>query len=106
MRTPHSYTPTSQYCTRPTPWSTHKQASVYILIDSNRKYVNFRNLLAPAEVEVQACGTIGMARSNLKRGLDFQQPTDILTHVGTNDVDKIAPEAVVNNTLKMAQEAS
>ena len=70
---------------------------VRILMDSNRKHIDFSKLFPKAaRVVVYECGTIPSATSKVRRMDPNDSPTDIVLHIGTNDSDDVSISAGTN----------
>ena len=76
--------------------------NVAFLIDSNRANIDFHKLFPVADVK--ACSNVPSANFALQRGFDAP-PTDILLHVGTNDVESYSAEAVAQSIANVAKSA-
>ena len=79
---------------------------IVMLMDSNRKNIDFTRLFPRADVEVRACSSIPAANKMLQMGFQQQSPTDIIIHVGTNDLDVMSAEAVSEGLQNLAVNAS
>ena len=91
----------------PTPNDNRKAANkskknITILIDSNRKNIDFFELFPDANVEVQHCGNIPSAHLAVKRGFKTA-PDDVVLHIGTNDTEISEPDAVARNMSRLAK---
>ena len=56
------------------------------------------------EVLMLRCGDIPVAHRNIAQGFGFH-PTDIILHVGTNDMDIGTPQGVADDLCKLAEAA-
>ena len=82
-------------------------ANIRILMDSNRQHIDFKRLLPEANVEIYACGSVPSARSELNSLHASHPVSDILIHVGTNDIEtNDTAEEVANNIKGLAQAAA
>ena len=77
------------------------QHHVVLLIDSNRKNIDFHALLPNSSVELIPCSKVPSANRAMIGG--FQHPpSDVVLHVGTNDIDICQPNAVADSMVKLA----
>ena len=70
------------------------------VIDSNRKYIDFHKLFE-CPVKVMPAAIISLADSMISSG-NLQTPTDVVFHVGTNDLDTPDPAEVARNMIALA----
>ena len=74
----------------------NKAGDVFIIMDSNWKFICFKELLSEEVYDPKAsiitipCGNISKAR-NILKSYDISNPSKILLHVGTNDIDNDPP---------------
>ena len=74
----------------------HKQTAappkidVLVLMDSNRKFINFDNLFVNEKVQVIACGNVKYATQYVSHR-DFVVPKSVYIHLGTNDLNRMSP---------------
>ena len=74
---------------------------VVVMMDSNRANIDFRRLFGSDNTQTVPCKNIVDANHQLQRGLGHQEePTDIVVHVGTNDLDIHNAEAVAEGLNK------
>ena len=76
-----------------------------VLMDSNRRHIDFHALCTDAEIQVNRCGTAADAR-NLIEQHHIGCPTDILLHVGINDLESNQPMSVAADIEDVALRAS
>ena len=64
--------------------------NIYIIMDSDRKFINFKELLLTEQEEtnpvVISCGNIKRAEEILKTN-QIDSPHQIILHIGINDID-------------------
>ena len=85
--------------------SDNRKKEVVFLIDSNRQNIDFHQLFPDAaKVTVIPCSYISAANHKLQQGL-LGTPTDIVLHVGTNDMDTMAPESLADSLQRLAAAA-
>ena len=72
-----------------------KQVLTYI--DSNAKHINLYKLFHKQRVNTRRCYTLQQAidRFNNELPVEGQEPTDIVLHVGTNNLDHDSPQEIV-----------
>ena len=76
------------------------------MMDSNRVNIDFRRLFGSESTHTIPCRNIVDANHQLQRGLSNQEdPTDIVIHVGTNDLDILGPEIVAESINKLVSNA-
>ena len=76
---------------------------IKLLIDSNRNNIDFARLFPDDYVTTLKCGTTDIARTELERGFR-NQPTDIVFHTGTNDIETTDPRVTAENIMNNAEE--
>ena len=69
----------------------HRQPDILVLMDSNRRDINFENLFCKDKVQVMACGTVEHAAKVVKDKLR-SLPKTVLIHLRTNDLNKMSPQ--------------
>ena len=77
-----------------------QETDFLLIMDSNRKFIDFRKLLKSENIKVIPCGNISKAEE-----IDTQKfncPKNIILHVGVNDVDVMFPEILVDRLTKVA----
>ena len=62
-----------------------------ILIDSNRRNIDFDQLFPDVQKTVQPCGSVDWALSFLEKSKEDRYDT-VLIHLGTNDLKQMTPE--------------
>ena len=78
-----------------------KDDKLTVLMDSNRKFIDFKKLFKAKEVEVIPCGSTEAANNILEsRSI---QSDEILVHVGTNDLETKEPNLVAKEIAKLAK---
>ena len=78
---------------------------IVVLIDSNRKNINFKSLFNNEdEVIVSPTSNAISANRQVQEGFSFQ-PSDVVLHVGTNDLELSTPQGVADNMCKLAETA-
>ena len=84
-----------------------QNARIAVLIDSNRNNIDFRKLFGSAKTETIPCKNIPDANHQMQRGImkKDEEPTDIIIHVGTNDLDIHKPEAVADGLSNLVLQA-
>ena len=85
--------------------SENQTDNICIIMDSNRKFVNFRNLFKETikgKITVLPCGDIGAAEKILSSH-NLENPKKILLHIGVNDLDNERPEKLTDNSVAVAQ---
>jgi hypothetical protein len=78
-----------------------KKRSIKILMDSNRNNIDFPRVFPGDEVDVKVCGRTYTAKNESNKGFE-SQPTDIVYHTGTNDIEynidaRTVAENIMNN---------
>ena len=87
----------------------NKTGSIFIIMDSNRKFICFKKLLAEelsdqnASIITIPCGNINKAR-NIFKSHNISSPSKILLHVGINDIDNEHPEDIPYKLKLLAEE--
>ena len=87
----------------------NKTGSIFIIMDSNRKFICFKKLLAEelsdqiASIITIPCGNINKAR-NILKSHTISNPSKILFHVGINDIDNEHPEDIKYKLKLLAEE--
>jgi hypothetical protein len=81
-----------------------ERKEITLLIDSNRRNIDFSKLFPSAKVNVRECGNVTSAVNTSYNGLG--RPTDIVVHVGTNDIKGADPAATAGAIMDMAVEAA
>ena len=84
--------------------SSGAQRSLLVLMDSNRRHIDFHQLCQDAEIVVNRCGNTADARHLIEQNLGC--PTDIILHVGINDLETLQPKSVAANIEGIALRAS
>ena len=72
-----------------------------VLMDSNRKFIEFSNLLKDKEVVVIPCGSVDTA-NNILRSKNIKSD-EILLHIGVNDVEVKEPNVVFKEMANLAR---
>ena len=70
-------------------------------MDSNHNCIDFHRLFHEDDVQVLKCGTTHVAKNEVDRGFR-NEPTDIVLHTGTNDIEKVEPRTVDENIMNNA----
>ena len=83
--------------------NTDEKRRIAVIMDSNSKFINFHKLFEEDSVQVLRAGTIERAREALK-SFKLYNPTDIMIHLGTNDIDTNESIHVARNILSFAEE--
>ena len=81
---------------------TKPKREISILIDSNRKNIDFRRLFPGAKVNVIPSGTLEWARTAVGKGIG--SPTDVILHVGTNDIDSIPGDQFAEEVVTLSSD--
>ena len=76
-------------------------------MDSNRKFIDFRELLSSetedeGQIVVIPCGNVRKAET-LMNSPKITDPSKILIHVGVNDIDDQYSEDIANNFVSIAK---
>ena len=66
------------------------KTDILILMDSNRKFINFDNLFVSEKVQVVACGNVANAIQCVTHR-NFIVPKSVYIHLGTNDLNQVSP---------------
>ena len=74
---------------------------IAVIMDSNRRHLDFNKLFPNDRVKVYPCGTISYALRKLP-SLGF--PKTVVVHLGTNDIEKVSPQQVHDNLVKLKGE--
>ena len=83
-----------------------QNARIAVLIHSNRNNIDFRKLFGSANTETIPCKNIPDANYQIQRGvMKIEDPTNIIIHVGTNDLDIHKPEAVADGLSSLVMQA-
>ena len=86
--------------------ASNTQPDILVLMDSNRRFINFESLFPDEKVQVQACGTVEHAFNVVEKMPVI--PKTVLIHLGTNDLNVVTPEefihALDNLTQYLSQE--
>ena len=69
---------------RPPPAQTQSKPKLTVVMDSNRKSIDFRQLFPNFDVQVLPSGTIEWARRAIQK---INSPDVVILHMGTNDLD-------------------
>ena len=78
------------------------QPDIVVIMDSNRKHINFDNLFMDEKVEVMACGNVKSAmRAVMKPG--FVAPKTVYIHLGTNDLNHGSPQEFLSSLLQLSK---
>ena len=80
-----------------------QQKKIAIFMDSNRRHIDFHSLFPNDKVTVCPSGTVHQAKGNCGR-LGLKDPTDIILHVGTNDIETESPKQVAEQVTQFAVE--
>ena len=75
--------------------------NIAIIMDSNRRDINFNKLFPNAKVNIYPCGTAKWARK-LVDETDFKNPSDVIFHLGTNDLETLPPSHFVEDIKQVA----
>ena len=75
--------------------------NIAIIMDSNRRDINFNKLFPNAKVNIYPCGTAKWARK-LVEETDFKNPSDVIFHLGTNDLETLSPSHFVEDIKQVA----
>ena len=87
----------------------NKTGNIFIIMDSNRKFISFEKLFAEGLFDQNAsiitipCGNINKAR-NILKSHTISNPSKILFHVGINDIDNEHPEDIKYKLKLLAEE--
>ena len=108
----HSMTKTNQtekISTTPVNQNTNnsRNQTIVILMDSNKKFIDFRELLSNetedrSQVAVIQCGNVKKAEI-LINSPKIMDPSKILIHVWVIDIDDQYPEDIANNLVTIAK---
>ena len=79
-----------------------KQHDILVLMDSNRKHINFDNLFVNDKVRVVACGNVEHASVFVHERLEYL-PKTVLIHLGTNDLNVVSPQQYLSALLDLVQ---
>ena len=82
-----------------------EKRKIGIYMDSNSRYINFHKLFPTDAVNFSRCGTVSSARNRVARE-ELRGPTDIILHLGTNDIETQTPEQVAHDLIHFAEELS
>ena len=90
------------------PNENQQKENIYIIMDSNRKFINFRDLLQEEtrqenSVIVIPCGNIKKAENILQTSEIIVNPKKILIHVGINDIDNKDGKVVALDLKHLAE---
>ena len=77
-----------------------RNQNIVILMDSNRKFIDFRELLSN---EKEDGGQTRGKAETLMNSPKIMDPSKILIHVGVNDIDDQYPEDIANNLVSIAK---
>ena len=83
--------------------------NIVVVMDSNRRHINFHKLFEEVGVvRVIPCGSVSIAEEKL---LGPQKPhldevTDIILHIGVNDVDGMSPDQLSNRLMELSSNVS
>ena len=77
------------------------KSGIAVIMDSNRRHIDFRKLFPEDEVKTYACGTVRYALQKIPA---LETPKTIILHLGTNDIESDAPQEVCNNLLRLKTE--
>ena len=72
-----------------------------ILMDSNRKYINFKELFTDRDIEVLKCGSTESVNKVIKNKKIVSD--EVLIHVGINDIEVEEPNVVAMNIVNIAK---
>ena len=87
----------------------NKAGKIFIIIDSNQKFICFKELLAEelydpnASIITIPCGNNNKAR-NILKSYNISNPSKILLLVGINNIDNEVPEDIAYKLKLLAQE--
>ena len=84
----------------PQPLNRYSRQNMLVLMDSNRKNVDFNNLFPDMNVTVAACGNMEYAANFVRKDND-NHPDVVVIHLGTNDLRQLTPEVLVNNMIDL-----
>ena len=73
-----------------------RRPKIAIYMDSNSKFINFHKLFPNHQIIFSRCGTIQSARETITRQRLYGV-TDVILHVGTNDIETTLHEEVSGN---------
>ena len=87
--------------------SNSRNQNIVILMDSNRKFIDYRELLSNetedgAQIVVIPCGNVRKAET-LMNSPKITDPSKILIHVGVSNIDDQYPEDIANNLVSIAK---
>ena len=87
--------------------SNSRNRNIVILMDSNRKFIDSRELLSNetedgVQIVVIPCGNVRKAET-LMNSPKITDPSKILIHVGVSNIDDQYPEDIANNLVSIAK---
>ena len=85
-------------------YSRQEDRLILIVMDSNRNHINFRKLFEGYSVRMMKAGTVKEAREKFQLDGASFNPTDIVVHLGTNDVESEDAIAVANNIQSLSKD--
>lgn len=85
-----------------TPVTPQDNSEIAILIDSNRRNVDFKKLFPGENVAVYPCGTVSWAKKTVEDKL--RSPKTVILHIGTNDIETRSPYSVHENLLALKRQ--
>ena len=96
----------------PTPYKTavqehnvsRKVQKIVMLMDSNRRHIDFHTLCPETEIVMMRCGVAPDVANAIEQNLG--SPTNVIIHVGTNDVEHAEPALVAERITGVARRAS
>ena len=69
-------------------------------MDSNRKFINFKDIFKDRDVKIIQCGSANAANNIIKK---MKITDEILLHIGVNDLESKEPNVAVQDISKIAQ---
>ena len=71
-------------------------SNITIIMDSNRRNINFKKLFPTSTVTINPCGTIDWAKNHVTRN-GLNSPTHVILHLGTNDAETKSADEILES---------